>query len=374
MPRGFLVKRQPEQPDPGYHSDHSDDAPHDLSKKSSSHQVLHPTAVIHPYPPPGLFAPHLHPMVVERLQHHFYPPSELYPEYYHLYQPLRPVQPPVQPAGLLLDLTIKASTPITPPATPSPVSAALTTNSHHQQQQQGGNSGAKRKLDTPGKAAAAASPNKKQKAATRRLHFDEDKSSPVSGTIIKELNADDPPLVVRKGDIDPAFNVVEVTEEAKAELAKIENRIGDYICKLCCEMYDDAFMLAQHRCSRIVHVEYRCPECDKVFNCPANLASHRRWHKPRQPPTGEPVDLAKKASSSDSSSEPEDSSEQQFPCDVCHKRFRRQAYLRKHQATHGPAATATASSVPGQTSLCAAVPHLSAFQPLIKPETMVLAD
>ena len=49
------------------------------------------------------------------------------------------------------------------------------------------------------------------------------------------------------GDIDPEFNVVEVTEEAKQELAKIENKIGDYICRLCKEVYDDAFGLAQHR-------------------------------------------------------------------------------------------------------------------------------
>lgn len=49
------------------------------------------------------------------------------------------------------------------------------------------------------------------------------------------------------GDIDPEFNVVEVTEEARAELAKIENRIGDFVCRLCRGAFEDAFGLAQHR-------------------------------------------------------------------------------------------------------------------------------
>lgn len=173
-------------------------------------------------------------------------------------------------------------------------------------------------------------PNLGKKHKTiKKLNFDEETSSPVSGTIIRQLR-DDETLVVRKGDIDPAFNVVEVTEEAKAEIAKIENHIGDYICRLCKELYDDAFQLAQHRCSRIVHVEYRCPECDKVFNCPANLASHRRWHKPKVVPEQQKFQSSEEDSSDESTI---------FPCHICQKVFRRQTYLKKHLQSHDTSAS-----------------------------------
>ncbi|XP_076351621.1 uncharacterized protein LOC143247430 [Tachypleus tridentatus] len=193
--------------------------------------------------------------------------------------------------------------------------------------------------------------------AVRKLNLDDDKTSPVSGTfILASESEDDIPPPVRSGDIDPSFNVVNISEEAKAELAKIENKIGAYICKLCKEHYPDAFSLAQHRCSRIVHVEYRCPDCDKVFNCPANLASHRRWHKPRQsrsaseklhvPPQLLPATLLETCGDSDSlrstpspdvdntDSNGYTTEEGQFECEICRKRFKRQAYLKKHVHIH----------------------------------------
>ncbi|KAK3608651.1 hypothetical protein CHS0354_042659 [Potamilus streckersoni] len=189
---------------------------------------------------------------------------------------------------------------------------------------------------------------KKPKAA-RKINFDEDTSSPVSGTIIRALSDmyEEEGKVVC-GDIDSRFNYVEVTPEAKAELEKIENKIGDYICQLCKEHYDDAFQLAQHRCSRIVHIEYRCPECDKVFNCPANLASHRRWHKPRPnslvkasspanilPATVNPDQTNGNPSSLVDQSETVLPSEDgQYSCVKCGKKFKRRAYLRKHMASH----------------------------------------
>lgn len=272
------------------------------------HHEMEQFATFRPYYPPSTvlqrlgFEPHLLSTAVLQQQLQYLRYSE-----------------PLELNSYPLDLSVKApsSAPITPPCTPSP--------------------GHKRPV-SPNRSVIPEQPAKKLKdksggnvvkkvKATRKLNFDEDNSSPVSGTIIRELRPDET-LVVRKGDIDPAFNVVEITEEAKAELAKIENHIGDYVCRLCRELYEDAFGLAQHRCSRIVHVEYRCPECDKVFNCPANLASHRRWHKPRQ-------------NNKEAAKAVEDAGEQQgaetgdqFPCGECGKKFRRIAYLRKHQTVH----------------------------------------
>uniref|UniRef100_A0A3B3UXZ5 INSM transcriptional repressor 2 n=1 Tax=Poecilia latipinna TaxID=48699 RepID=A0A3B3UXZ5_9TELE len=143
--------------------------------------------------------------------------------------------------------------------------------------------------------------------------------------------------------------------------------LGEFICQLCKEEYPDPFSLAQHKCSRIVRVEYRCPECDKVFSCPANLASHRRWHKPRpvnnqgieghgkenellRAHTNHPPSGLLRLTPGEQQQQPpltfvrSLAEEELYECRYCGKKFRRQAYLKKHLAAHEM--TAHASPTP----------------------------
>ncbi|KAM6433218.1 insulinoma-associated protein 1 [Rhynochetos jubatus] len=177
--------------------------------------------------------------------------------------------------------------------------------------------------------AAKKAPSGKKAKAIRKLTFeDEVTTSPVLGLRIKEGPVE-APAKARGGCVRP---------------------LGEFICQLCKEEYGDPFALAQHRCSRIVRVEYRCPECDKVFSCPANLASHRRWHKPRPPaaksgpepgrppPPDEPPSGSERDTPSPGGASETGSEEGLFECPRCAKRFRRRAYLRKHLLGHPPAA------------------------------------
>ncbi|XP_028997731.1 insulinoma-associated protein 1a [Betta splendens] len=184
-----------------------------------------------------------------------------------------------------------------------------------------------------GDAERKGKPASKKTKAIRKLHFEDDvTTSPVLGLKIKEApveqkppGADHPPL-------------------------------GEFVCQLCREAYADPFALAQHKCSRIVRVEYRCPECDKVFSCPANLASHRRWHKPKPPSAAHDGDGDGDTAASSSKAAPDEakdpgdrdtpspgpsesgSDEGLYDCSHCGKRFKRVAYLRKHAASqHGSA-------------------------------------
>ncbi|XP_066518446.1 insulinoma-associated protein 1-like [Hoplias malabaricus] len=131
--------------------------------------------------------------------------------------------------------------------------------------------------------------------------------------------------------------------------------LGEFVCQLCKERYPDPLSLAHHKCSRIVRVEYRCDECDKAFSCPANLASHRRWHKPKGSGSGDTESRLSPQPQQSSTSQEDDAP---FGCHRCFKRFRRQAYLRKHLALHDRKASPTTEPRPPAPVHS---PELSAF-------------
>ncbi|XP_028565587.2 insulinoma-associated protein 1b-like [Podarcis muralis] len=116
--------------------------------------------------------------------------------------------------------------------------------------------------------------------------------------------------------------------------------LGAFVCQLCQESYPGPLALAQHCCSRIARVEYRCHECSKAFSCPANLASHRRWHKPRGGGGGHAGGTTKENESPEPGNAPRGAlphpgaAEGSYCCSHCPKRFRRRAYLGKHLALH----------------------------------------
>ncbi|XP_013873414.1 insulinoma-associated protein 1a [Austrofundulus limnaeus] len=175
-------------------------------------------------------------------------------------------------------------------------------------------------------------PTSRRTKTSRRLHFEDDvTTSPVLGLKIKAAPVDGEP----EPDRSP--------------------RAG-FVCQLCRESYPDPFSLAQHRCSRIVRVQYRCPDCDKVFSCPANLASHRRWHRPRpqnqdrdkgsrsgKTEPEEPKDCQDLNSSSPGPSE-SGSDDGLSSFRQRGKSFKRKTYLRKRVTSqHGPPLNLSAS-------------------------------
>lgn len=163
-----------------------------------------------------------------------------------------------------LDLTIKTSESLTPPSTPSPLKKRYRAEIDEQTEISEKILENELEVMTVKKETTPFKPTKSNTApktvknhpvtvkdrkhkAVRKLKFDEKKSSPVSGTIIRTLDEIENDNCHESGDIDPQYNIVEVTDEAKAEIAAIPNVIGAYACKLCLNEFDDAFGLARHR-------------------------------------------------------------------------------------------------------------------------------
>ncbi|KFD55221.1 hypothetical protein M514_03862 [Trichuris suis] len=183
------------------------------------------------------------------------------------------------------------------------------------------------------------SASKKLRSSIKRVSLDEETSSPVSGMYIRDAKDVPPEEMARSQQQseeadDESAPWVETSEEARAELALIPNLIGDYICCLCKVRYEDAFRLARHKCPRIAHEEYRCPECSKVFSCPANLASHRRWHRPRHKPESSTETVRQEEEDRCIIDGMMTAFESIYACELCDRRFESHRLLRAHAIRH----------------------------------------
>ncbi|XP_061609483.1 insulinoma-associated protein 1a-like [Phyllopteryx taeniolatus] len=287
MPRGFLVKRSKRVSLVSYRSRCADEGEERNSLARRSTRTCWPTPALALAPPPE--------REIKAIR--FGNPEGAYQALYS----------PTRPASREEDAERHSGLGLRSPASAEafPAAAALTALEH---------------LFNMGSSTATSKPERKVKPAAKRvknirkLHFDDDvTTSPVLGLKIRAV-----PAVERQ---------VPGGHDTGAPR-------GDFVCQLCREAYADPLGLAQHRCSRIIRVEYRCPECDKVFSCPANLASHRRWHKPKMEQKGRPEDAPRDAPSPASS---ESEGEEPHQCGQCAKKFKRHAYLRKHIAVqHAP--------------------------------------
>uniref|UniRef100_UPI00398EF041 insulinoma-associated protein 1a n=1 Tax=Pristiophorus japonicus TaxID=55135 RepID=UPI00398EF041 len=328
MPRGFLVKRSRKSTPVSYRIRCADDG--DLQWPVGGLPCPGAAPGAQPASPPGTacLPPPLHsparPVSAEHGQ-----PEPLYGRTVKLGSPASAEAFPATAAFNALDQLLLAPGRGSSNSNSSPAYASSSASSPARSAGSNSSSSSKRASpDCPpdrGGGGRNKPPAKRAKAIRKLAFEDEVTTSPVLGLRIKE----GPP-----------------PDSAKARAGPGQRPLGEFICQLCKEEYADPFSLAQHRCSRIVRVEYRCPECDKVFSCPANLASHRRWHKPRPPGLGtkhtEPRDRRSEAGAAPDRDTPSPGSalsesgsdDGLYECYQCGKKFKRQAYLRKHLLAH----------------------------------------
>ncbi|NXO79358.1 INSM1 protein, partial [Sitta europaea] len=151
----------------------------------------------------------------------------------------------------------------------------------------------------PGRQKA---PSGKKTKAIRKLTFeDEVTTSPVLGLRIKE-------------------GPVETPAKARGGCAR---PLGEFICQLCKEEYGDPFALAQHRCSPRPPATKSGSEAGRAPA--AGPAPTEETPKEASGGSGSERDTPSPGGASEAGSE-----EGLFECPRCAKRFRRQAYLRKH--------------------------------------------